>query len=182
MIRRDIEERLKMMATKMPIISITGPRQSGKTTLAKKCFSSYSYVNLENPDTLADAQSDPRLFLSRHTNGLIIDEVHCFLNYFLISKRLAMRTIELESSYSQDRKISYCRLKYRKVWRVEFLLHTCYHSVAVNWGNSILLKIHQYRYIKDFIREFIIMKFLLNYFTLHIFRHIQKEMCGKLSM
>lgn len=82
MIRRDIEERLKMMATKMPIISITGPRQSGKTTLAKKCFPSYSYVNLENPDTLADAQSDPRLFLSRHTNGLIIDEVQLFPELF----------------------------------------------------------------------------------------------------
>jgi predicted AAA+ superfamily ATPase len=66
------------MATKMPVISITGPRQSGKTTIAKMCFPHYDYVNLENPDTLEDAKSDPRLFLSRHKNGLIIDEAQVF--------------------------------------------------------------------------------------------------------
>ena len=66
------------MATKMPVISITGPRQSGKTTVAKMCFPHYDYVNLENPDTLEDAKSDPRLFLSRHKSGLIIDEVQNF--------------------------------------------------------------------------------------------------------
>lgn len=59
----------------MPIISITGPRQSGKTTIAKKCFPDYDYCNLENPDTLEDAVSDPRYFLTRHKRGLIIDEV-----------------------------------------------------------------------------------------------------------
>lgn len=66
------------MATKMPVISITGPRQSGKTTVAKMCFPDYDYVNLENPDTLEDAKSDPRLFLSRHVKGLIIDEIQVF--------------------------------------------------------------------------------------------------------
>lgn len=78
MIQRDIIEKIKMMAQKMPIISITGPRQSGKTTVAKMCFPDYSYVNIENPDTFEDAKSDPRLFLSRHTNGLIIDEIQLF--------------------------------------------------------------------------------------------------------
>lgn len=63
------------MAKKMPVISITGPRQSGKTTLAKACFPKYAYVNLENPDALEEAKSDPRLFLSQHKKGLIIDEV-----------------------------------------------------------------------------------------------------------
>lgn len=54
------------MATKMPVISITGPRQSGKTTLAKQCFPDYDYVNLESPDVYAAAKSDPRLFLIQH--------------------------------------------------------------------------------------------------------------------
>jgi len=76
--QRDIIEKVKLMATKMPVISITGPRQSGKTTVAKMCFPHYIIVNLENPDTLEDAKSDPRLFLTRHKTGLIIDEVQLF--------------------------------------------------------------------------------------------------------
>jgi predicted AAA+ superfamily ATPase len=75
MIKRQIIERIQTMATKMPIISITGPRQSGKTTLAKMCFPNYDYVNLENPDVLGEASTDPRLFLNRFKDGLIIDEV-----------------------------------------------------------------------------------------------------------
>ncbi len=82
MIKREIIDKIKLMADKMPIISITGPRQSGKTTVAKMCFPNYDYVNLENPDTLEDAKSDPRLFLSRHKYGLIIDEIQLFPSLF----------------------------------------------------------------------------------------------------
>lgn len=70
------------MAAKMPIISITGPRQSGKTTLAKQCFPDYDYLNLENPDVFATAKSDPRLFLSQHKRGLIVDEVQLMPELF----------------------------------------------------------------------------------------------------
>jgi predicted AAA+ superfamily ATPase len=75
MIQREIIKQIKVMAKKMPVISITGPRQSGKTTVAKMCFPNYDYVNLENPDTLEEAKSDPRLFLTRFKAGLIIDEI-----------------------------------------------------------------------------------------------------------
>ncbi len=74
MIQRHLTNKIQEMATKMPVISITGPRQSGKTTLAKACFPHYWYVNLENPDTYQAAISDPRLFLTQFQNGLIIDE------------------------------------------------------------------------------------------------------------
>ena len=70
------------MAAKMPLISITGPRQSGKTTLAKQCFPEYDYMNLENPDVFATAKSDPRLFLSQHKKGLIVDEVQLMPELF----------------------------------------------------------------------------------------------------
>lgn len=63
MIRRTIADRIKKTAKKMPVISITGPRQSGKTMLVKKLFRKYDYVNLENPDTKHFALSDPRAFL-----------------------------------------------------------------------------------------------------------------------
>ncbi len=75
MIQREIGNTLIKMAAKMPVISITGPRQSGKTTLARMCFPEYNYVNLENPDVYEAAISDPRLFLSQFTKGIIIDEV-----------------------------------------------------------------------------------------------------------
>lgn len=58
----------------MPIVSITGPRQSGKTTLSKVCFPEHDYVNLESPETRQAAIEDPKAFLKGHKNGLIIDE------------------------------------------------------------------------------------------------------------
>lgn len=75
LITREIGDQLKIMAGKMPILSITGPRQSGKTTLARMTFPDYDYVNLESPDTYEAAVSDPRLFLTQFSKGLIIDEV-----------------------------------------------------------------------------------------------------------
>lgn len=82
MIKRILGEQIKRMAAKMPLISITGPRQSGKTTLAKQCFPEYDYMNLENPDVFATAKSDPRLFLSQHKKGLIVDEVQLMPELF----------------------------------------------------------------------------------------------------
>ncbi|MEO8961243.1 MAG: AAA family ATPase [Ginsengibacter sp.] len=82
MIKRILGDQIKRMATKMPIISITGPRQSGKTTLARQCFPEYDYMNLESPDTFANAKSEPRLFLSQHKKGLIIDEAQLLPEMF----------------------------------------------------------------------------------------------------
>ncbi len=82
MIQRELSQLLRDMASKMPIISITGPRQSGKTTLARLTFPDYAYVNLENPDTLEAAVSDPRLFLSQFQSGVIIDEAQRYPDLF----------------------------------------------------------------------------------------------------
>jgi predicted AAA+ superfamily ATPase len=74
MIKREIGTILLEMAKKMPIISITGPRQSGKTTLARQCYPDHDYVNLESPETRLVASEDPKAFLNNHRKGLIIDE------------------------------------------------------------------------------------------------------------
>jgi predicted AAA+ superfamily ATPase len=79
---RKIKKQIIAMAKKMPVIAITGPRQSGKTTLAKMCFPDYKYVNLESPDILAEAKYDPRSFLLNKKNGIIIDEVQRFPELF----------------------------------------------------------------------------------------------------
>ena len=75
MIERKAIEKLKEMAEKFPVIVVTGPRQSGKTTLSRAVFSDYRYVSLENPDHLHFALSDPRGFLALYDKYVIIDEV-----------------------------------------------------------------------------------------------------------
>ena len=66
---------LLSMARGFPVLAVTGPRQSGKTTLARTAFPALPYVNLEDPDTRALALADPRRFLQRHADGAVLDEV-----------------------------------------------------------------------------------------------------------
>jgi uncharacterized protein len=66
---------LRRAAKKYPIVAVTGPRQSGKTTLCKSVFAKLPYVNLEALDTRSFAIADPRGFLARYADGAIFDEV-----------------------------------------------------------------------------------------------------------
>ncbi|MDO5329792.1 MAG: ATP-binding protein [Coriobacteriia bacterium] len=74
MIKRDIEKTLLDLACSVPILSVTGPRQSGKTTLIKSVFNKHEYLNLENPAMQNLAKADPVAFLKSFSNKLIIDE------------------------------------------------------------------------------------------------------------
>lgn len=75
MIKRDLCDSIERLAKKFPVLFITGPRQSGKTTLVKYVFPHYRYVNLEMLDERAAAREDPRFFLSIGTSqGMIVDE------------------------------------------------------------------------------------------------------------
>jgi predicted AAA+ superfamily ATPase len=74
-IQRDIKKAISDMMTKYPIIAVTGPRQSGKTTLLKTIFPEFQYVSLENPDSRNFAQSDPNGFLSQYSQYVIFDEI-----------------------------------------------------------------------------------------------------------
>jgi predicted AAA+ superfamily ATPase len=75
MIERILAQKLIAMAQKFQVITLTGPRQSGKTTLVKAAFPSLQYVSLEEPDIRQIAISDPRGFLSNYGDGAILDEV-----------------------------------------------------------------------------------------------------------
>ena len=66
----------------LPVITLTGPRQSGKTTLCRELFPDLPYVSLEDSDTLAEVQADPKAFFNHHPKGVIIDEAHHFPNVF----------------------------------------------------------------------------------------------------
>lgn len=74
MIRRALTDRLKELAGWFPVVSLTGPRQSGKSTLVKSAFPEFAYINLEQPDYREAALTDPVGFLKSQPDHLIIDE------------------------------------------------------------------------------------------------------------
>ncbi len=71
---RQITGHLKKMLRKFPVVSLTGPRQSGKTTLLRSAFSNYKYFNLERPDTREVISADPLGFLKSEGSRVIFDE------------------------------------------------------------------------------------------------------------
>jgi predicted AAA+ superfamily ATPase len=75
MYKRLIEKELIKAAQAYPVVTITGPRQAGKTTLVQEIFPDKDYVNLEAPDIRAFVESDPRGFLQHYPKGAIIDEI-----------------------------------------------------------------------------------------------------------
>lgn len=79
---RNLQTELLKLAEKWCVISVTGPRQSGKTTLCKTAFPTYKYVNLEDIPTRLEVQKDPSAFLRAYPNGLIIDEAQLIPQLF----------------------------------------------------------------------------------------------------
>lgn len=75
MIKRTLAEKLEKATSQFPVVTLTGPRQSGKTTLVKAVFPDYEYVSLEIPDQRRFALEDPRGFLAQFEKPVILDEV-----------------------------------------------------------------------------------------------------------
>lgn len=75
MIYRDISKELLQQLKEYPVVTLLGPRQAGKTTLARGLLKNYAYVNLETPDVMAFAQEDPRGFLAQYADETIFDEI-----------------------------------------------------------------------------------------------------------
>lgn len=75
MITRNAEQTIRTLLRGFPLVTLTGPRQSGKTTLARAVFADRPYASLEDPDVRLAAQDDPRSFLGRFPDGAVLDEV-----------------------------------------------------------------------------------------------------------
>lgn len=74
-ITRRLTQKIKQLGAQYPILAVTGPRQSGKTTLLKKSFPDYRYITLEDPEIRQFAETDPRAFLDLYDQYVIFDEV-----------------------------------------------------------------------------------------------------------
>jgi len=74
MIKRSIEEKLRQMTTKFPVVTLTGARQCGKSTLLRQRFGDFKYISLEDLDRRQFALDDPRGFLMNFGTPLVIDE------------------------------------------------------------------------------------------------------------
>jgi len=75
MVPRHAQATIESLCRGYPIVTVTGPRQSGKTTLVRHIFGDRAYVSLENPDERDRADHDPRGFLARYPDGAVFDEV-----------------------------------------------------------------------------------------------------------
>lgn len=74
MFQRTLSSQLLESAKQFPVVVVTGPRQSGKTTLIKQTFPNHQYINLESPEDRARMLEDPKRLLNNAKNGLIVDE------------------------------------------------------------------------------------------------------------
>ena len=75
-IHRELSKTIEEAYKYFSVITVTGPRQSGKTTLLRNLFAQLPYYSLENPDVRSFAENDPVAFLNRHVEGMILDEAH----------------------------------------------------------------------------------------------------------
>ena len=75
MFERSLTSCIQQLATKYPVVTLMGPRQSGKTTLVKLAFPNKPYVNMEDSDNRSLATLDPKSFMENYPNGAILDEI-----------------------------------------------------------------------------------------------------------
>ena len=76
MYNRELASKLTELVKTFPVLTVTGPRQSGKTTLCRMTFPNYGYVNLEDPLLRSEIAADVKTYLMQYPDGLIIDEAH----------------------------------------------------------------------------------------------------------
>ena len=133
MIRRAISEKVLQLATKFPVISLTGPRQSGKTTLAKHLFPDHTYVTLENPDHREVVKLAPKSFLQqRSPAGIIIDEAQYVPEIFSYVQLAADENNKSGEFVLCGSQHFLLMEKITKASPGGWVYSTCYHSV---WRN-----------------------------------------------
>jgi uncharacterized protein len=126
MIPRAASKTIARLANGFPIIALTGPRQSGKTTLARACFPAKPYVTLENPRDREFAEIDAERFLGQYKHGAVIDEIQrcpALLSYLqgLVDERQTMADFVITGSAQFDLIASITQTLAGRVGRIELL-------------------------------------------------------------
>jgi len=108
MIKREMATLLRAGVREMPVVTITGPRQSGKTTLVRETLSSYKYVNLEQKDLREEALADPLGLLERLGHKVIFDEVQNAPDLLSYIQVRVDESAEKGSTYSRVHRTCSC--------------------------------------------------------------------------
>lgn len=137
MIPRTAAASLQRLAQGFPVIALTGPRQSGKTTLAKAVFTDKPYISLENPDEREYAERDPKGFLARFGSGAILDEVQRCPHLFswlqgVVDARGIMGDFVLTGSAQFELLAGVTQSLAGRVGRVELLALSAHELAAVD--------------------------------------------------
>lgn len=125
MIPRLLGTRAQQMATWFPVVSVMGPRQSGKSTLLRHTFPSYEYLNLETRNLRIAAQRDPVGFINSRPSHLSSMKHNMHPTYSPKSKPPPTRDTRWVNICFQGRRISYCSSMSMNLWLVESVLCSC---------------------------------------------------------
>jgi predicted AAA+ superfamily ATPase len=180
MLARDAEKTLIRLAKSFPIVAITGPRQAGKTTLAKAVFKGKPYVSLENPDEREFAQNDPKRFLARFPNGAVLDEVQrcpSLLSWLqgLVDERGGMGDFVLTGSAKFDLIEGITQTLAGRVGRVELLPLSSRELKAANQlPNSLSQMLIQGGYPALYDRKIITQDWFSNYVATYVERDVRQ--------
>ena len=180
MIPRAAAPTLERLAKGFPVVALTGPRQSGKTTLAKSVFSEKAYVSLENPDEREFALQDPKRFLQRFSNGAVLDEVQrCpqLLSWLQgwVDERGIMGDFVLTGSAQFDLIAGITQTLAGRVGRVELLPLSAAELVAAHQAPSNLhAAMFQGAYPALYAREVSPQDWFANYFATYLERDVRQ--------
>jgi uncharacterized protein len=202
MINRILGQKIKESAQKMPIIAITGPRQSGKSTLIQALFPDHTYQNLEDPELRQFAISDPRGFLQSQKGNVILDEVqyvpHLFSYVQVISDRdkipgqfilSGSQNFQLMESISQSLagRVSIFNLlpfSLEEIENTSFQMGTYEEYIIKGFYPRIYdLDLAPYRWLQDYLRTYVErdLRQLLNIGDLGIFRQFLEICAGRIG-
>ena len=180
MIPRAAAPTLERLARGFPLVALTGPRQSGKTTLAKSVFSGKAYVSLENPDEREFALQDPKRFLQRFSNGAVLDEVQrCpqLLSWLQgwVDERGIMGDFVLTGSAQFDLIAGITQTLAGRVGRVELLPLSAAELVAAHQAPSNLqVAMFQGAYPALYAREVSPQDWFANYIATYLERDVRQ--------